>query len=107
MILRFLLISVFFEFAFTMTCYEPGQCINSKFIGAAPANAINECIMNCKNNSNCAWNTYNPNINFCNMFSDCMELDDIQCKGCLTNQKGCDIIECDIIGFCKVSFVLH
>ena len=95
-------LSIFLNYVSSLTCYVPGQCLKSEFIGAIPANELNDCILSCKENSDCNWSTYYPEFSTCNLFTECNILEDYHCSGCITNMKECERIQCDVEGFCTV-----
>ena len=103
MILRFsIILSILLHLTSSLICYTPGQCLDSNFVGAIPANEINECLLSCKENIKCYWSTFYPEFSSCNLFSECNDLNNSQCTDCLTSKKECDIIQCDLEGFCTV-----
>ena len=92
------------ETALTFQCNIPGQCINSLYIGALQVQHVNQCIEACRADQDCFWSSINPVFGTCNMYSDCNVIEDTDCPYCLTNEKSCANIQCNIQGACMVSF---
>ena len=99
-----LILMALIEMALTFQCNIPGQCINSFYIGALQVQHVNQCIEACRTRQDCFWSSINPVFGTCNLYSDCNVIEDTDCPSCLTNEKGCANIQCNIQGACMVSF---
>ena len=86
-------------------CSVVGQCLKSTYIGRETATEEYQCISICKSNPDCKWSSLNPIKEDCTMFSDCKQINAINCEDCLTNENGCVPKQCNVNGTCEVSTV--
>ena len=73
-------------------------------VGESPSTSVQECISRCKIEPECAWSTYDPNLEICHMFSTCQHIKtttDNDCTNCVTNNKNCD---CWVHGTCDADW---
>ena len=85
-------------------CEEPGECIDSIFLGSVPANDSANCLMKCRNSDGCHFGSFTPDYNLCFLFKTCTSLDIASCPNCMTSEISCS--QCDIPGLCLVSTYL-
>ena len=84
-------------------CDEPGECIDSIFLGSVPANDSLDCLKKCRNDDSCTFGSYTPdyNPNLCLLFQTCTKLGTHLCPNCYTSSTEC--AQCDVPGLCLVS----
>ena len=75
----------------SLTCREAGMC-NGQPLSIVKDSDLNKCILRCHESNNGKWSTYNPDKNWCYIYTDCPEIDISMCKNCVTSQKECDIL---------------
>ena len=57
-------------------CFVPGRCTQSIVIDIDfNTNSVNQCLHECKNNPECAWFSFDPDMNSCMLLSECNQLD--------------------------------
>ena len=81
-------------------CEEPGECVDSIFLGHLPAKDSVDCMKKCQMYNNCNFGTFTSDYN-CLLFQTCTRLETMLCPNCLTSSTGC--AQCDISGLCLVS----
>ena len=76
----------------------------SQFIGAFPANEMNNCIGRCQENERCFANTIDFELEICLLFTDCGKFNVTACPNCITNAMDCYTVpyNCWNSGFYKV-----
>ena len=89
--------------ATSQICKEPGECVDSNFLGSVPANDSVDCMEKCKNFDSCVFGSFTPdyNPNLCLLFKTCTILETDSCPNCQTSEISCS--ECDVPGLCLVS----
>ena len=86
-------------------CFVPGECTQSSLISIKETDNVAICLDFCKDNEDCNWFTFVPYASVCELLADCGELDDTNCKDCISGQRECEAPKCDIPGLCQVSLV--
>ena len=95
-----ILISILIFVASSKICEEPGECVDSIFLGHLPAKDSVDCMKKCQMYNNCNFGTFTSDYN-CLLFQTCTRLETMLCPSCLTSSTGCT--QCDISGLCLVS----
>jgi hypothetical protein len=70
-------------------CFQNGECRDSFHIGGKPASNQYKCLEFCNLEPDCAWFTYFPSTNYCELLQTCTTLDIEACGDCVTGQKDC------------------
>ena len=72
-------------------CEEPGECVDSVFLGSLPANDSMDCLKKCQSYKGCGYGTFRPdsNMNLCLLFQTCTRLETELCPNCLTSHFMC------------------
>ena len=106
MYLTTIILSTFIITVSSQLCEEPGECVDSIFLGSVPANDSADCLMKCRNSDGCHFGSFTPDYipNLCLLFKTCTSLDTESCPNCETSEISCS--QCDIPGLCLVSTYL-
>ena len=104
MYLTTIILSTFIITVSSQLCEEPGECVDSIFLGSVPANDSADCLMKCRNSDGCHFGSFTPNYNLCFLFNTCTSLDTVSCPNCETSEISCS--QCDVPGLCLVSIKL-
>ena len=95
-----ILFSTLIFVASSQICEEPGECIDSIFLGYVSANDSVDCVRKCKIYDECNFGTFTPD-NSCLLFQTCTRLETDLCPNCITSSIEC--AQCDIPGLCLVN----
>ena len=73
-------------------CGEPGECVDSIFLGSVPAHDSVDCLKKCQSYTGCIYGTFRPenNVNLCLLFQTCTRLETTLCPNCLTSHFLCE-----------------
>ena len=106
MYLTTIILSTFIITVSSQLCEEPGECVDSIFLGSVPANDSADCLMKCRNSDGCHFGSFTPDYipNLCLLFNTCTSLDTVSCPNCETSEISCS--QCDVPGLCLVSTYL-
>ena len=74
-------------------CEEPGECVDSVFLGSLPANDSMDCLKKCQSYKGCGYGTFRPdsNVNLCLLFQTCTRLETDLCPNCQTSHFLCKL----------------
>ena len=76
-----------------IVCYEdPGECVDSIYLGSVPAIDSGDCVKKCQSYNGCMYGTFRPddsNLNMCLLFQTCTRLETGLCPNCLTSHYFC------------------
>ena len=86
-----------------LQCSIPGLCIGGALLGYKATTEERQCTEICNDDPSCKWSSLNPTQGSCLMFSECPEIKESNCDGCLTNEHGCTLNQCNSAGKCEVS----
>ncbi len=89
-------------FALGQNCTLQGQCQKSFLLRETSAPTEQDCLIECKTNSDCKWYSFNPTFLLCKLFSECNELTSDNCKGCVSGEARCADLNCGLQGVCEV-----
>ena len=90
--------------ASAQNCLIQGRCVNSHLIQLTGAGSATDCLQDCKDFQGCQWYSFKQRSKTtCELFSDCNEISTDDCDQCQTGEVSCDLIQCDLPGFCTVS----
>ena len=100
-----ILLSTLIFSAISEICEEPGECVDSIFLGSIPANDSADCLKKCRNANGCTYGSFTPDYipKLCLMFQTCTKVENVLCPNCLTNEIYCP--QCDVPGLCLVSIL--
>jgi len=84
-------------------CFKKGKCKDSyQIVGKGIENQY-LCRKECQMNSFCKWFTFFKDTTYCQLYRDCVILDDQSCSDCLSGEKDCSPpeIKCGLTGKCR------
>ena len=85
-------------------CLIQGRCVNSQLIHLTGAGSATDCLQDCKDFPGCQWYSFKERSKtICELFSDCNEISTNDCDHCVSGQVQCDLINCNLPGYCTVS----
>ena len=89
-------------------CFVSGRCTQSVSVGIDFTDSTEDCLNQCKANSECAWFSFDPSMKSCILLSECNTLDTsnygMGCSRCISGEKDCEAEnngKCWIPGRCK------
>ena len=83
-------------------CFVDGTCIHSQLIDLTSQDNYNDCLENCTANDVCQWFTFDYSANLCFLFVNCLALSNENCANCVSGERTCQPMECDLTGICQV-----
>ena len=57
------------------TCFKPGECTDGFHIDADFVTDKYNCLENCQSKSSCTFFTFYPDLNYCELFSNCSTIE--------------------------------
>ena len=83
-------------------CFIAGECNHSFQIAGKLVDNQYLCRKECQLSPYCNWFTYYKEASYCELYRNCLDLDDKTCPDCLTGEKECSApeIKCWLTGKC-------
>ncbi len=73
------------------SCFEPGECMNSLYLGSLSTHDIQECLDFCQDDTpDCAYFTFFEENGICDAFANCDQFDSLTCQYCYSGASDCD-----------------
>ena len=84
-------------------CFSVGECKESLPISGSVSDNQYECRKLCQSMSSCNWFTFFQATSYCQLYKNCVQLDENSCKECLSGEKECTVpeLKCWVTGQCK------
>lgn len=84
-----------------LTCFEPGQCLDSLMLDLGPSKSSSDCLHKCQDEvEGCEWFTYYKDSLQCISLTTCLNLTKEGCTDCISGEKECPEPICNVNGKC-------
>ncbi len=68
------------------SCFVPGACVGQLIGTLIDMPDPQDCLSACKETANCEWFTSDGQIEICNLFASCIDVDVDECPHCLSGK---------------------
>ena len=84
-------------------CFSNGECKESFPISGSVTDNKYECRKKCQSMPSCTWFTFFMAASYCQLYKNCVRLDEVSCKDCLSGERECSVpeLKCWVVGQCK------